>query len=108
VTALDVLRVVAWPLVVLVVALGVFKRLDAWRDLRARLSSLEARCVVLESNAAAAAAHARSLEKRCDEDRGVTAHTAESVAAMAVQIEKVGAKVESILIAAGPRARAGM
>lgn len=101
---LDVLRAVAWPLVVLVVALGVFKRFDVWRDMKAKLAQLEGRCDYLESIATTAAAHAKTLEKRYDEEHAVVAHTSNAVAEINVQLEKTNSKLQAVLAAAGNRA----
>ncbi len=88
-TALDVLRVLVWPLVVLVVALGVFRRFDVWKDVDARL-------VTLAGNIPTLRARVEELERRCSEDKGVNARTAQAVADAAVELEKISAQVQRI------------
>ncbi len=86
-TALDLLRVLAWPLVVLVVALGVFRRVDIWRDLEQRL-------VILAGSIPTLRQRMEELERKCLEDRGVNARTAQAVADATVELEKISAQVQ--------------
>jgi hypothetical protein len=94
VTALDVLRVLAWPLVVLVVALGVFKRVDQLKFLRTQIKECFDRIDRLGTLAGRLEREIGELAVKCNQDRGVNARTAQAVADATVELEKISAQVQ--------------
>lgn len=94
--ALEALRVLVWPLVVLVLALGALKRFDIFRDLNVRLAFLGGKLDALETKLIALRESLDGLEKKCSEDRGVNAHTSKAVSEALTQMEQVSAQVQRI------------